>query len=68
MRGVLRQALVAHLAMAEEVLDDVEGVLNAGADLGLEVLGLLGELLEPALGHGLELAALHGDVPVTCRS
>src|SRR5580700_3690708 len=32
--GVLGQAAVAQLAMAEQVLDHVEGVLDPGSDLG----------------------------------
>jgi hypothetical protein len=39
LRGVLLQTLVTHLAVTEEVFDDVKRVLDAGADLGLEVLG-----------------------------
>jgi hypothetical protein len=49
LRRVLGQAAVAHLDVAELALDHPEGVLAAGADLGLQVLDLLLDPAEPRL-------------------
>jgi hypothetical protein len=55
---------VADLAVAEQVLDDVERVLDDGPHLRLAPLEPLVRCLARAFGHGLQLTPLHGDAPV----
>src|SRR6478672_9756747 len=56
LRRVLRQALVADLLVAEQVLHDVKRMLHLRAYAGLQLLGLL-EQPRP-LAREVELAAL----------
>ena len=64
LRGVLGQAAVAGLAMPEEVLHNVEGVLDLGPQAGLDLLDPL-QLFTPAmLGQRPPLAGAHGHMPV----
>ena len=47
--GVLGQAAVARLAMPEEVLDDVKGMLHPRPHLRFELLKLLGQIFDSGL-------------------
>jgi hypothetical protein len=64
LRGVLLQALVAHLAVTEQVLEDVKGMLDSGTNLGPEVLDGLGQVLQRPFLLAGDGAALGGDVPL----
>ena len=64
LRRVLLHPAVAHLAMLEEVLHDMERMLDQCARPGLELLKAQRQILHPALGHLLDLAALGGDAPL----
>jgi hypothetical protein len=60
---VLGESFVAHLPQSKQVLDDVEGVFDLGADAGFE---LLAELLHAArfgARQVLAFARTHGDEP-----
>jgi hypothetical protein len=63
-RLVLGDPAVADLAVAEQVLDDVERVLDDGPHLRLTPLEPFVQSLARAFGHGLQLTPLHGDAPV----
>src|SRR3954449_1331040 len=60
--GVLREAAIAQLLMAEAVLDDVEGMLDHGAYLRERPLDRFGQFAQ-GLRQRLDDAALDGDVP-----
>ena len=61
--GVLGQASIAGLAVPEEVLEDVKGMLHPRPHLGFELLKLLGEFFDRPFGHGFDSATLGGHVP-----
>lgn len=60
----LFQALVAHLLEAEQILDDMERMLNAGANLGLQPLQIDSHLTQLIVLDRLHAAALVGNEPV----
>ena len=62
LRGVLGQAAVAQLFMPEQVLDDVEGVLDPGADLRQRSLDRLRQVPQ-GFRQRLDDAALDRDIP-----
>src|SRR3954451_19853289 len=62
LRGVLVEAAIAQLLMAEQVLDDVEGVLDDRAHLRQRPLDRLRQLAQ-GFWQRLDDAALDRDVP-----
>jgi hypothetical protein len=60
--SVLGQPAIAQLLMAEEVLDNVKGVLDPGPHLRQRPLFRLGQIAQ-RFWQGLDDAALDGDVP-----
>lgn len=64
---VLGQPLVAHLPVAEKVLEDMERVLNLGTNAGLGLLELQPQRFQGAIVHLLDGAALGGDTAPGAR-
>jgi len=65
LRRILGQPAVAELPEVEQVLDEVERGLDLGADTGLDGFQFAQQLADQrVLRDSLELAALHGDLPV----
>lgn len=63
-RGVLGQPAIPDLGVAKLLFDEAEWVLDLGTDAGLELLRLLQQLMQLALGiKGAALARPHGDFP-----
>ena len=61
---VLGQSAIAHFPVAENVLEDVEGMFDGRPDGGFGFLQRLERFFHRAFGHRFELAALAGDLPV----
>lgn len=62
------QTPVSYLLVAEQVLHHVKRMPGLGPDAGVHRLHLRQRLNKPALSrHGLELTALHGNLPVGVR-
>jgi hypothetical protein len=68
LRVILFQTLVEHLLEAEQILDDMEGMLHAGAHLGLEPFQVDGHLTQRFVLNRPHAAALVGDTPVNCQT
>jgi hypothetical protein len=62
LRGVLRQAAIARLAMPEQVLQYMERMLNLRAHAGLGLLQFFPHPAQRVFLHGFANAALHRDV------
>jgi len=62
--GVLGQTLIADLAMPKQVLDDVEEMLDLGADPGLDRFQLFQQPTLRGLRQRLALARAQCDVPL----
>ncbi len=67
LRGVLGQAAIAQLFVAEQVLDDVEGVLDPGPHLRQRSLDRLRQIPQ-GFRQCFDDAALDRDVQQTSRS
>ena len=63
LRGVLGQAAIAQLLMAEQILDDVERVLDPGPHLRQRAFHSLRPIPQ-SFGQRFDDAALDRDVPV----
>jgi len=64
LRCVLRQTVVAYLAMTKQILDHVEGMLDPRPDLRLRSLRSDQQIPQCAFAHRLDLAALDGNMPL----